>query len=93
MPGKPFYVGRYNGLPGLARIGCFINIRVHVARRMAFKDRITGIFVKTAGFQKIRPGVFGQPRHRRNYVVPRFAAVGGELHVAIVSPDPNHIFV
>src|SRR5438105_14148952 len=75
--------------PRLAVIGGLVRVRLHVAISVTIEGGISSAFVVAAGFNPRHPRVLSYALHLINDVVPRLAGVARDLHVPIVSSNPD----
>ena len=80
---------RYKRRPSLAVIRCPKNIRRHVAKRVAIESSVGCACVEVTRLHPTDPRILRQTRNIADDIGPRFAAVAGELKIAVIGADPD----
>ena len=78
-----------NQLPGLTKVGCFVDPRVAIVLLMAIDSEVSGASVVARSFdvadRALRQHIGNIPGNVR----PGLAAIASDLHLAIIRARPN----
>src|SRR4029453_12690420 len=79
----------YKRRPGFAIISCPENIRRHVSERVAIESSVGRARIEVTRLRPTDPRILRQTRNIAYDIGPRFAAVPGELKIAVIGADAD----
>ena len=79
-----------DSLPGFPIIRSAINPWIHIAKGVAVERRVGRCRIESARFDARHPGVCWKSWNIFHDIGPGFAAVSGQLEVAVIGADPQH---
>src|SRR5438477_1483436 len=79
--------------PGFPKVSGAKSVRCHVTKSMAIEGDVGSAGVVVTGLDPTYPGVWRKAGNISDHIVPALSTIAGQLQVAIVGSDPDHILV